>query len=338
MTAMIKQMIRSMVVGFLVPAALVLAVLAAAEKPPETELPTKPIGQKVTLPPAATVPTTVPTEAEMPLFLPVLHGGQTENWDIEVYLVGVLLAEVPASFEAEALKAQAVAARTYALKCHQMGYKHGGAVCTDGTCCQGYITPQDYLQRGGSEEGVNKIRSAVEATRGEVLVYGGTLIVATYFSCSGGRTEDAQAVWGQDYPYLQAVESPGEEQASYFADEKHITPEQLQAALAVTLPPEPETWLGEMTYTDGEGVDSLCIGGVQYRGTTLRSLLGLRSTRFTVNYRDGVFVFATLGYGHRVGLSQYGAEAMALAGSDYQQILIHYYQGTEITLFSAKNL
>lgn len=324
MKLLTKQIIQSAVVGFLLPALLLMAVLGASAQSPPAE--TMPSGSKVTLP----KPATKPSQAMLPLFLPVLHQGNVENWDIEEYLVGVLLAEMPASFEMEALKAQAVAARTYALKCHYLGYKHMGAICTEGTCCQGYLTEADYLANSGTREGADKIREAVLATAGEVLVYDGDLIVATYFSCSGGSTEDASAVWGQEYPYLQAVPSPGEEFAACFADEKCFTPEQLQSALGVTLEAEVESWLGEMTHTDGAGVDTLLIGGVTYRGTTLRSLLGLRSTQFTVEFMDGQFVFSTLGYGHRVGLSQYGADAMALGGSGYRDILLHYYQGAEI--------
>ena len=324
MNLLTKQIIQSAVVGFLLPALLLMAVLGASAQSPPTE--TAPSGSKVTLP----RPTTQPTQVQLPLFLPVLHQGNVENWDIEEYLVGVLLAEMPADFEMEALKAQAVAARTYALKCHHLGYKHKGAICTEGTCCQGYLLEEEYMARGGTREGVDKIREAVLATAGEVLVYEGELIVATYFSCSGGSTEDASAVWGQEYPYLQAVPSPGEEYATCFSDEKSFTPQQLQSVLGLSMESDPESWLGEMTHTEGAGVDTLLIGGVSYRGTTLRSLLGLRSTQFTVEFADGRFIFSTLGYGHRVGMSQYGADAMAKGGSGYRDILLHYYRGTEL--------
>ena len=141
--------------------------------------------------------------------------GTVQSMDMEEYLTGVVLAEMPASFEGEALKAQAVAARTYAAKAQASNKHTGGSICTDSRCCQAYISEREYLENGGTELGIAKIRGAVSATKGEVLTYQGELIDATYFSCSGGSTEDAQAVWGVDFPYLKAVSSPGEEKAEY---------------------------------------------------------------------------------------------------------------------------
>ena len=126
------------------------------------------------------------------------------------YLTEVLLGEMPAEFEMEALKAQAVAARTYTAKAAITGGKHGdGSVCSDSACCQAYLPQETYLMLGGTEENLEKINKAVLETTGLVLAYDGNLIEATYFSCSGGSTEDAAAVWGTEYPYLQAVASPG---------------------------------------------------------------------------------------------------------------------------------
>ena len=142
--------------------------------------------------------------------------GSIEHMDMDVYLTGVVLAEMPADFETEALKAQAVAARTYTAKAIQSGGKHGnGSICTDSGCCQAYISEESYLTQGGSEENLRKVRRAVLDTAGYVLTYEGELIEATYFACSGGSTEDAAAVWGTDYPYLRAVPSLGEENAAH---------------------------------------------------------------------------------------------------------------------------
>ena len=258
--------------------------------------------------------------------------GTVEEKDMDAYLVGVVLAEMPASFEPEALKAQAVAARTYTQKAYTTGGKHGdGSVCTDSACCQAYISEADYLAQGGTEEGLEKIRSAVTATSGYVLTYGGELIEATYFSCSGGSTEDAAAVWGVDFPYLQAVASPGEEHAAYYTDTVTFTPKQFQAALGAALPGTPKSWFGTTTFTEGGGVAAMTIGGQSYTGTQLRSLLGLRSTAFTVSCGEDVISITTQGYGHRVGMSQYGADAMAVTGSTYAEILAHYYPGTELS-------
>ena len=259
------------------------------------------------------------------------ENGETVVMDMDEYLLGAVLAEMPADFEGEALKAQAVAARTYARRAYVTGGKHGdGSVCGNYACCQAYISPEDYLERGGTQEGVDKVRSCVTATSGMVLTYDGALIEATYFSCSGGRTEDAVAVWGTEYPYLQAVDSPGEEKAAHYRDMVTLSPEVFCARLGLTLTGEPESWFGETVRTDGGGVDTLVIGETVFRGTELRALLGLRSTAFTVDASDGNIHITTRGYGHRVGMSQYGADAMAVAGAEYGEILAHYYPGTSL--------
>lgn len=257
--------------------------------------------------------------------------GEVTAMDMDEYLLGAVLAEMPADFEEEALKAQAVAARTYARRAYVTGGKHGdGSVCGNYACCQAYISPDDYLERGGTQDGVDKVRFCVEATSGLVLTYEGALIEATYFSCSGGRTEDAAAVWGTEYPYLQAVDSPGEEGAAHYTDTVIFLPEVFCNRLGLTLEGNPQTWFGEAAFTSGGGVDTLVIGDNLFRGTELRSLLGLRSTAFTVDTVDGNIRITTRGYGHRVGMSQYGADAMAVTGAGYGEILAHYYPGTTL--------
>ena len=252
-----------------------------------------------------------------------------EQMDMDEYLTGVVLAEMPAFFEPEALKAQAVAARTYARKASVTGGKHGdGSVCTDYTCCQAYLSPEEYLEKGGIRDDIQKVRSAVLDTSGYVLTYNGELIEAVYFSCSGGKTEDAVAVWGTDYPYLRSTDSPGEENAAFYSETKVFTPKEFEDALGIVLSTEPAQWLGEVTRTAGDGVDTMEIGGVKYSGVELRAALGLRSTAFTITVQDNEIRIVTYGYGHRVGMSQYGADAMAAAGSDFRQILSHYYPGT----------
>ena len=257
--------------------------------------------------------------------------GTTREMDMDSYLTGVVLAEMPASFAREAKKAQAVVARTFALKAAVTGGKHGdGSVCTESVCCQAYIPPEDY---GGPAEAVDQARSAAEETSGQVLTYGEVLIEATYFSCSGGSTESAVAVWGQDYPYLQSVESPGEEGATWYSDQKEFTVEEFEQALGVQLTGVPGTWFGVITYTSGGGVNTADICGTSFRGTELRSKLKLRSTAFTFSASEHGITVHTRGYGHRVGLSQYGADAMALAGNDYKKILAHYYPGTTVETY-----
>ena len=281
------------------------------------------------IPPA--IQQTEPSEKPQPMLqrIPVMKDGSIIcDMELEAYLVGVVLAEMPAEFESEALKAQSVVARTYALKRMTTGNKHPqNAVCTDPACCQAYREPDAFLQAGNSEAQLQKVRLAVYETRNQVLLYNGNLIEATYYACSGGRTEDAQAVWGAEIPYLQSVESPGEENAAHYIDTVHFSVAEFCRLLGRELPGNPETWVGDVSYTEGGGVDQIGIGGQDYQGTQLRKLLGLRSTAFVITASGDTVTITTKGYGHRVGMSQYGAEAMALTGSNYAQILEHYYPG-----------
>ncbi len=253
--------------------------------------------------------------------------GTQVSMDLDTYLTGVLLAEIPSHFQKEALKAQAVAARTYTWKAYTTGGKHGdGTVCMDSGCCQAYMTEDAYLSRGGTPENLEKVRLAVQATSPMVLAYQGELIEATYFSSSGGSTEAAVEVWGGDYPYLRAVPSPEEphrESVSYSLEE-------FQNLLGRSFSGQPETWFGMATDTEGGGVATMEICGETYTGLQLRSLLGLRSTDFEIQAAPQTITITTRGYGHRVGMSQYGANAMAESGSTYQKILQHYYPGTTL--------
>ena len=257
--------------------------------------------------------------------------GTVAEMPLEEYLVGVVLAELPASFEAEAKKAQAVVARTYTWKARTTGGKHGdGSVCTDPACCQAYRDEETYLEEGGTREGLEAAREAVRETAGLVLTYEGGLIEATYFSCSGGSTEDAVAVWGTDFPYLRAISSPGEEGAAHYTDTVRFSKAELESALGIVLEEDSGSWVGFTTYTAGGGVNTMRIGGVDFPGTELRRLLGLRSTAFNIQTDAAGVTVTTRGYGHRVGMSQYGADAMAAGGSSYGEILMYYYRGTEL--------
>ena len=267
----------------------------------------------------------------------VLCGDQPTAMSLEDYLTGVVLAEMPASFEPAALEAQAVAARTFVLK-QRLAPKHDNAdVCAQGSCCQAYLTEAEAAEKLGTDAAsyVEKVRTAVHATDGLVIEYEGELIEAVYFSNSGGATEAAVAVWGGEVPYLQSVESPGEEESSRYADSVVVPFAEFRRTVLAEAPEadltgQPAEWFGGETRTEGGGVETLEIGGVAFSGTALRSLFGLRSTNFTVGVqRDGI-VFDTLGNGHRVGMSQYGAQAMAENGADFREILTHYYSGVEI--------
>ena len=266
-----------------------------------------------------------PTEpkADAPKVQVLMSDGTVKEMDREEYILGVVLAEMPASFESEALKAQAVVARTYTVR----RKRHENAdICVNSACCQAYCSPEKYT---GASASLEKVRKAVNETAGQIVTYGGAPIEATYFSCSGGRTEDAVAVWGQSVPYLQAVDSPGEEKAAAYLKTTSMTAGEFAYAFG-GLPGAPGNWIGEITYTNGGGVDTIKIGGKVYKGTEVRKLLGLRSTAFVISIVGSSVTVTTKGYGHRVGMSQYGADAMALDGSDYKDILAHYYPGTKL--------
>ena len=315
-----KQLAAALLLGALLPQVMLHIASCSVSVPKETEPTTAPTEPADTQPPAQR------------LFIPVGNGnGGTQMMELETYILGVVLAEMPASFEEEALKAQAVVARTYTLRHMERMDRHSDcAVCTKSACCQAYVSEEDYLKSSGKKADVDKIRLAVDGTAGQVLTYGGTLAEATYFSCSGGRTEDAQAVWGEDVAYLRSVDSPGEENAKGFSDTVYFKKEEFSKALGRELSGNPKSWFGQVKYTDGDGVATMFIGGTCYTGTQLRKKLGLNSTAFTVSADSGGVTITTKGKGHRVGMSQYGADAMAVKGSTCKEILAHYYPGTVI--------
>ena len=272
-----------------------------------------------------------PIDITLPNIIHVSTNDGVVSMDIDEYLIGVLLCEIPGEFHLEAQKAQAVVARTYAMQTTLFKNKHkDNAICTDPGCCQGYFDLEDFLLAGGNQKRIDIATEAVKDTQGQVLIYEGNLIDATYFSCSGGKTEDAVAVWGEAVPYLQSVSSPGEEGCAYYQDSVVFSAEEFQNILGHNLQGTPGSWFGTINYTRGGGVESIRIGGILYTGTNLRSLFGLRSTAFTITTLNDTITITTKGFGHRVGMSQYGANAMALLGEKYPAILAHYYPGTVI--------
>ena len=309
--------------------------------PPEnTAAPPGPDEEAIAATDAASLP---PTDGCILLNI-LKEDGSVAQLPMDEYLGGVLLAEMPASFPLEAQKAQAVVARTYALRQRVLGGKHENAdVCTDPSCCQAWIRYEDYAEREGTKTAkaaAEQAAQAVHCTDGQALFYEGALIDATYFSSSGGRTEAAVEVWGSDVPYLQSVDSPGEEGALHDGEIKSFSAQELRNLLQAIRPEADlsgaaENWFGAVTETEGGGVDRMEIGGAAFSGLELRSLLGLRSTVFSVTVDGDTVSFTTHGNGHRVGMSQYGAKAMADTGSGYDEILAHYYPGTELAAAGA---
>ncbi len=278
------------------------------------------------------------TEAEAaPETLLILNGDRQVQTDMQEYLVGVVAAEMPASFSPEALKAQAVAARSYAIYTAE-GSKHGpGQVCTDYRCCQAWSSPEQLREKWGEsyDDYMAKIRSAVEETKGEYLCYQGKAVFAAFHSSSAGATEDSGKLWAQ-LPYLVSVESPETEaDVPNYISRLSLSPLDFRDSLLHAHPEadftgDESVWIGEIR-RDGSGrVETAVLGGVEMKGTELRSLFGLRSTAFELEYKAGSFEFTVTGYGHGVGMSQYGANVMARQGESYRDILAHYYPGTEL--------
>lgn len=268
----------------------------------------------------------------------VLMGDTPTEMTLQDYLCCVVRAEMPASFEMEALKAQAVAARTF-TRYLTASPKHDTAViCADSTCCQAFLTAEKAAENWGRDAALyeSKIQKAVYETDGEVILYEGAPILAAFHSSSAGRTKDVEDVWLSALPYLKSVESPeGEDNVPNFTVENVFTPAELKAALADTaqgadFSTPPDTWLGEITPANSGGAASITIAGAEISATSLRSALSLRSTTFTAAFEDGKFVFCTQGFGHGVGLSQYGANTLAAQGLTYREILEWYYTDVSI--------
>lgn len=285
-------------------------------------------------------PTPVPGEWDSAHTLRVLQkDGTVEVLTMADYLWRVVAAEMPASFEGEALRAQAVCARTYSLW-KQAAKSHGedGAdICADSSCCQAYLAPEDAAQRWAEHEGAYsaKIAGAVADTDGQVLVYDGALIQAVFFSSADGSTADAAEVWGRSLPYLVPVDSPEGDEVPNYRSTVTLSADNVSklahgAGLGCDLSGEPSGWFQNLTRTASGRVESVELGGVSLSGGAARSLFSLRSASFDVTEADGVFTFSVTGYGHGVGMSQYGANAMAKAGSGWREILAHYYTGAEL--------
>ena len=286
-----------------------------------------------------------PGDLDGEMTLRVLNGDAVEEMTLGAYLTGVVRAEMPASFELEALKAQAVAARTYTLYKMQTGGNHGDTadICTDSTCCQAYISEENARNNWGEAADANeeKIETAVRDTDGETILYGGVPILAVFHSCSAGRTRSSGEVWVSDLPYLQAVASPEPADAipNYYSRAAFTAEEFREKILAACpeadLSGDMSGWLKNAVTDSAGSVETVEVGGVTVKGTAIRSALGLRSACFEWETEDGELVFYVTGFGHGVGMSQYGADRMAEEGADYREILTHYYTGVTIEPYTA---
>ena len=253
------------------------------------------------------------------------------------YIWGVVAAEMPASFEEEALKAQACAARTYTAVL-QGGSKHPEAdICADSTCCQAYTERSAAEARWGlsAREYGEKLDRAGAGTDGLGVLYEGKPIQALFFSSAAGRTTDAVEVWGSSVAYLKSVDSPEGDEVPNYRTQTVLRAEEVRSLTLAAYPGadlsgDPAVWFGQPSRSEGGTVVSLTLGGVTLTGGQVRSLFSLRSACFTVIWDGSQFVFDVTGYGHGVGMSQYGANAMAKNGGSFRDILTWYYTGAEV--------
>ncbi len=285
------------------------------------------------------VPQGVAAGTDSEMTFTALQDGNVSVRTMDEYLVGVIAGEMPAAFDIEALKAQAVAARTYILYKteHETAAHPEAAVCGDPTCCKAQLTDAQMLANWGDAyaEYREKIEQAISATDGQYLIYDGEPIQAVFHSSSDGMTESSAEVWAAE-PYLISVSSPeSEENVPNFVSTV-VSPVEGFSEAVLSLYPEadlsgtPDTWLGQAEHSESGRISTMTIGGVEIGANEIRSMFGLRSTSFTLEYADGQFVFTVRGFGHGVGMSQYGANVLASQGLDYQEILAHYYPGTEL--------
>ena len=295
------------------------------------------------LPIDRTVVTPSPSADSQTQIRVALTDGSVLTLGLDQYLWRVVAAEMPASFELEALKAQAAAARTYTLsKLGRTVEKHPDAdVCTDITCCQAYIDPDQAAANWGDNAAAYtaKITSAVSETDGMAVLYDGQPIQAVFFSSAAGRTVDAVEVWGNSVPYLTGVDSPEGDEVPNYHSTVTFTLEEFKSKLLAQYPDadlsgDPAGWFQNTVPNSAGGVEQVDVGGVTVSGGALRTLLGLRSTSFTVTAGSQGVTFSVTGYGHGVGMSQYGANALAKQGKTYDEILKWYYTGVEVAPYT----
>lgn len=259
--------------------------------------------------------------------------GEIDILPFEEYIVGVVAGEMPVSFHIEALKAQAVAARNYAFKKIQANQNSDYDVI-DTTANQVYKDLNQLKKSWNSKyvEYINKVRQAVSETVGEYLVYEDEIISLFYFSTSNGKTEDALTVFNVDVPYLKSVDSPWDEgENSKFNYQTEFTLTEFCAFLSIEC--NDKIYIKDIVRDESNRISLITINNKTFKGTEIYKLLKLRSTDFEIEQKDDKIYFNTKGYGHGVGMSQYGANGMAKAGYTYDKILTHYYQGTSLKNF-----
>jgi stage II sporulation protein D len=259
---------------------------------------------------------------------------EVENVPLETYVSRVIASEMPADFELEALKAQALAARTYIVnhKLHTNENDKKESDVTDTVQHQVYKDDKELKRQWGSdyEWKIDKIKKAVQETKGEILTYNSQPITPAFFSTSNGFTENSEDYWENELPYLRSVESHWDKSSPKFLDQKIFTLNQFENAMKVELN-KSGSLVMEVTRTKSNRVDELMIDGHKFSGRAVREKLELRSSDFKIKQKNDHLIFTTKGYGHGIGMSQYGANGMAKEGKTYKDIVNHYYKGVEIS-------
>jgi len=325
----------ALLVGLLALALPVLTALdrpvgAASSPPPET-------------PPAAddaAAPAADGPLSDAASLLTFRRGDESMTVTMEDYLTGALAAEMPAGFLPDALMAQAVALRTFALYRQRVApaAAHAEDVCADSSCCAAWRDEAALREKWGDDYDacIVKIRSAVNATDGVYLTWDGAPALAAFHSSSAGSTEPSDAVWSMALPYLTRVESP---ETAADVPNYHtavtVAPAEFAAAVRGVAPAadfsgDPEGWIAAPVYDASGRLQSVKLGGAEVTGKQLRALFALRSTAVALRYEDGAVVMNVTGYGHGVGMSQYGANVMAARGAGWREILAWYYPGTAL--------
>jgi stage II sporulation protein D len=271
----------------------------------------------------------------------LLHNNDNvvETLNIEDYLVNVVAAEMPVDYEEEALKAQATVARTYTLYQIENGHKHANAdICDSSTCCQAWISKENRFEKwnGNKEEKWNKLKEAVYSTAGEIITYEGKPIDAFFHSNSGGTTEIPANVWGgSDFPYLQVVETSGEDEYNQYYSEKEYTKSELEEKMKSSYDDFQIDWsqadcIQILEYTESSRIKTIKIGNKNISGVEARKIFELKSSNFTFEVTEDKVKFKVIGYGHGVGLSQTGSNTLAKEGKNYKEIIEHFFKNIQI--------
>lgn len=252
------------------------------------------------------------------------------------YLIGVVAEEINPAYHEEAIKAQVVAAHTKLeyTKLHKTDNLEDADITDSAATHQGYLTDDEQKEKWGDKYKSyrEKIENCVDEVLNVTMEYENEPINAVFHAISNGQTENASDVWGGEYPYLVSVQSAGDKLSPAYRSEVTVTSEEFMKRVTekgADLGEKPENWVEKSTYTDTGMVKSITIGGKSFKGTEIRTLFGLKSSTFAIKYDDGNFVFTVNGYGHGVGMSQYGADYMARQGFTYNEILKHYYKNIE---------